>query len=126
MHAAAREVLKRETAVVSPLVLPEFDHLMGQRIGFDASTTAVKFVLDQFSAGRHRLASITVDDLLRAHEVRMKYADLCLDIADTVGVVLADRYKTDRVFTLDQRDFRAIKPLTSGFDAFKILPYDEV
>ncbi|WP_345499067.1 PIN domain-containing protein [Nocardia callitridis] len=42
----------------------------------------------------------------------------------TVGVALADRYKTDRIFTLDQRDFRAIEPLTPSFRAFRILPAD--
>jgi hypothetical protein len=38
--------------------------------------------------------------------------------------VLADRYRTDRIFTLDQRDFRAITPLTAGIGAFRILPAD--
>ncbi|MCW2875656.1 MAG: PilT protein domain protein, partial [Streptomyces oryziradicis] len=41
---------------------------------------------------------------------------------DAVGVVLADRYKTNRIFTLDQRDYRAIIPLTPGLTAFHILP----
>ncbi|MFB4422737.1 hypothetical protein C5F59_016770 [Streptomyces sp. QL37] len=41
-----------------------------------------------------------------------------------VGVVLADRYRTDRVFTLDERDFRAITPPTPGLTAFRILPVD--
>ena len=42
----------------------------------------------------------------------------------TVGVVVADHFRTDRIFTLDQRDFRVIKPLTTGFDHFTILPAD--
>jgi uncharacterized protein len=45
-------------------------------------------------------------------------------LADAVGVILADRYKTDRIFTLDQRDYRAIEPLTPGMKAFRILPAD--
>ncbi len=63
-------------------------------------------------------------DLVAAHEVRQKYEGLRLDLADAVGVVLADRYRTDRIFTLDQRDFRAITPLTKGLKAFRILPFD--
>lgn len=47
-----------------------------------------------------------------------------LDLADTVGVALAGRYSVNRIVTLDQRGFRAIKPLTPGFDAFEILPFD--
>lgn len=34
------------------------------------------------------------------------------------------RRRTDRIFTLDQRDFRAMSPLTPGLDAFRILPAD--
>jgi hypothetical protein len=45
-------------------------------------------------------------------------------LADAVGVVLADRSRTSRIFTLDQRDLRTIKPLTKGFDACTILPAD--
>ncbi len=43
---------------------------------------------------------------------------------DAVGVVLADRHRTNKIFTLDQRDFKAIQPVTRGFDAFTILPAD--
>jgi hypothetical protein len=34
------------------------------------------------------------------------------------------RYKTDCLFTLDQRDYRAIEPLTPGLTAFRLLPAD--
>ncbi|MEV5682895.1 hypothetical protein AB0L68_06835 [Streptomyces sp. NPDC052164] len=59
-----------------------------------------------------------------AQEVRQKYEGLRLDLADAVGVVLADRYRTNRIFTLDQRDFRAMTPLAPGLDAFRVLPAD--
>ncbi|WP_370592640.1 hypothetical protein [Streptomyces sp. NBRC 109706] len=56
--------------------------------------------------------------------MRLKHEGLRLDLADAVGVVLAHRYRTDRVLTLDRRDFRAITPLTPGFESFRILPTD--
>jgi uncharacterized protein len=37
-------------------------------------------------------------------------------------VVLAERYGTTRILTLDERHFRAIKPLHA--DAFTLLPAD--
>ena len=40
-----------------------------------------------------------------------------------MNVVLAERYETDGVLTLDRRDFRAIRPLT-GHKAFRLLPDD--
>ncbi|RAS30132.1 hypothetical protein BCL80_106253 [Streptomyces avidinii] len=74
--------------------------------------------------GQYRLADLRPADLVAAHTVRRDYGGLRLDLADAVGVVLADRYRTDRIFTLDQRDFRAITPLTPGLTAFRILPVD--
>ncbi|MFJ9922167.1 hypothetical protein ACIRSF_23040 [Streptomyces rubiginosohelvolus] len=46
------------------------------------------------------------------------------EMDDAVGVVLADRYRTDRIFTLDQRDLGAMSPLTPGLESFRILPAD--
>ncbi len=74
--------------------------------------------------GQYRLAELKLADLHTAHEVRQKYEGLRLDLADAVGVVLADRCRTDRILTLDQRDFRAVSPLTPGLDSFRILPAD--
>ncbi|MEU0102863.1 hypothetical protein [Streptomyces sp. NPDC006267] len=73
----------------------------------------------------YRLAELKLADLRTAQEVRQKHEGLGLDLADAVGVVLADRYRTDRIFTLDQRDFRAMSPLTPGLNAFRILPADD-
>lgn len=44
-------------------------------------------------------------------------------IADAANVVLAATYRTSTFFTLDQRHFRALAPLTSEA-AFTLLPYD--
>ena len=78
----------------------------------------------RMSDGQYRLAELRQADLVAAQSVRAKYEGLRLDLADAVGVVLADRFKTDRIFTLDQRDYCAIEPLTPGLSAFRILPAD--
>lgn len=64
--------------------------------------------------GRYKPAVPKPADLVAAHEVRTKYEALRLDLADVVAVVLADRYRTNRILPLDQRDHRAIIPLTPG------------
>ncbi|MEV0033692.1 hypothetical protein [Nocardia sp. NPDC050793] len=74
--------------------------------------------------GRYKLAELKHVDLAAAQTIRAKYEGLRLDLADAVGVALADKYRTDCIFTLDQRDFRAIEPLTPGVNAFRILPAD--
>jgi hypothetical protein len=40
------------------------------------------------------------------------------------NVVLADRYRTTRLLTLDQRHLRVLRPLW-GANAFTLLPFDE-
>jgi hypothetical protein len=45
-------------------------------------------------------------------------------LTQDANAVLAERYDTNEVLTLDQRHFRVIAPLTRRFDAFRILPAD--
>jgi predicted nucleic acid-binding protein len=123
-HDAAAEVLSAETFVLSPLVLTELHHLAYKRSGFATARAVIGALLARLADGDDVLGEITLDRLQAAHEVQGKYAELELDLADCIGVVLADAYETDRIFTLDQRDFRAVRPLTPKFGAFKILPAD--
>ncbi|GAA3408595.1 hypothetical protein GCM10018952_06260 [Streptosporangium vulgare] len=44
-------------------------------------------------------------------------------VTDCMNVVLAARYDTATIFTLDERHFRVITPL-NGADAFTLLPAD--
>jgi uncharacterized protein len=43
-------------------------------------------------------------------------------LADLSVVVLAHRFRTRRLLTFDERDFRAVKPLAGG--SFVLLPRD--
>ncbi|MGV9264659.1 PIN domain-containing protein [Kitasatospora sp. NPDC003701] len=69
------------------------------------------------------LPEITVDTLDAARAVRARHRGLGLDLADAVTVALAAEYRTNAILTLDQRDFRAVRPLTMH-KSFKILPHD--
>lgn len=123
-HEQALSVMEQESLIISPLVLSELDHLTRRDLGFSAAMTITDALLTRTIEGRYRLAELKHVDLSAAQAVRAKYEGLQLDLADAVGVALADRYKTDRIFTLDQRDFRAIEPLTPGIHSFRILPAD--
>ncbi len=125
LHNDAVSVVESESLVISPLVITELDHLVHRDLGFAQAMSVAEAVIARMEDGQYKLAELSVADLAVAHDLRQKYRGLLLDFADAVGVVLADHYKTDRIFTLDQRDFRAITPLTAGFDAFRILPADE-
>lgn len=123
-HRRAIEVMETDTLAISPLVLTEIDHLMHRDLGFQAAMQVSAALNDRLSDGQYKLAELKPADLRAAYEIRAKYDGLRLDLADAIGVVLADRYRTNRIFTLDERDFRAITPLTRGFDSFRILPAD--
>ena len=123
-HGPAQAIMQSETLAISPLVITELDHLVHRDLGFAAAMQVVDALTARMSDGQYRLAELRQADLVAAQSVRAKYEGLRLDLADAVGVVLADRYKTDRIFTLDQRDYRAIEPLTPGLNAFRILPAD--
>src|SRR2546421_228044 len=71
--------------------------------------------LDEVTAGVYDVAEVGGDEVAKAKTVLDRYADLPLGLTDAVNVVLADNLGTDRILTLDQRHFRAVKPLTSRF-----------
>ena len=123
-HAGALEVTEQEILFISPMVMTELDHLVHRHLGFTAALQVADALTARMAAGRYKLAELGHADLSAAQGVRGQYKDLRLDLADAVGVILADRYKTDRIFTLDERDYRAMRPLTKGFRAFRILPAD--
>ncbi|WP_250299654.1 PIN domain-containing protein [Streptomyces sp. A 4/2] len=124
LYKEASTVMNDETLAISPLVITELDHLVHRDFGFPEALLVMDALNGRLMDGQYKLATLHPVDLVSAHEVRQKYEGLRLDLADAIGVVLADRYRTDRIFTLDQRVFRAIAPLTKSYKAFRILPAD--
>lgn len=128
-HGSARALMSRNTAIVSPLVLDEVDHLLVARFGGGKKRRNVSdMVIDDLTSttdqDRYPIPRITAYDIRRARTVIDDYAALHLDLADAVNVILADRYLTESILTLDRKDFRAVRPLTAGFEAFRVLPDD--
>ena len=119
-HAAAAGVLRGSTVplVLSPFVLAELDYLINTRV----STTAARSLLEQVAAGVYRLEPMSADDVSAATEVIDRYEDLGLGLADASLVVLAGRYGTSDLLTLDERHFRAVSG--PGGRPFRILPAD--
>ncbi|GII88378.1 ribonuclease VapC26 [Sphaerisporangium siamense] len=107
--------------VVSPLIVAEVDYMLWSRFG---AAAARRFAEDIVS-GAYDLAEWTADDHAAALAVTSQYQDDkdYVGFADASNVVLADRYRTIRLLTLDQRHFRRLRPLW-GADHFVLLPYD--
>ncbi len=105
------------------LVLPapttaEVDYLLGQRFGHAAR----RAFLGDLAKGRFNVACLEREDYEKIIALDMRYADLGLGLADCALVALADRFRTTRIMSFDERRFRAVSPLGGG--AFTILPAD--
>jgi uncharacterized protein len=106
-----------EPLVLSPFVLAELDYLVAERFGVDAELA----VLADVSDGAYELAPFEAPDVTRARTIIVQYRDLRIGLTDASLVVLAERYGTNRVLTLDERHFRALRV---GRKRFVVLPTD--
>jgi predicted nucleic acid-binding protein len=119
-HHAARTALESATAplVLSPFVLAELDYFIGRWAGVEAE---VRFLAD-VASGAYLLAPFGADAVAAAMKIIDDHADLGLGLADASIVVLADRFDTTEILTLDERHFRAVS--THDDRPFRLLPAD--
>ena len=119
-HRQARAAYEDDPGpvILSPFVLAELDYLILRNAGVKAELDLLRDVAD----GVFTLAEFSPRDVAQAAAVAERYQDLRIGLADASIVVLAARYQTTRVLTLDERHFRAMRPLHA--DAFTILPAD--
>ncbi|WP_035737962.1 PIN domain-containing protein [Glycomyces arizonensis] len=119
----AKAVQRSEgSLVVSPFVVAETDYMLYRRVGRRA---AAKFN-DDVALGAFELASWTTADHAEALQVVRSFpGGDYIGATDASNVVLADRYRTTDIMTLDYRRFRRLRPIW-GPDYFNLLPLDEV
>jgi predicted nucleic acid-binding protein len=102
----------------TPLIVAEVDHLVGARGG----PTARRALHRDLAAGAYLVEwwSGAIASMVKIAE---RYADTGLALADASLVTLAQRLGTIEMATLDERHFRAVRPLAGG-KAFRLLPAD--
>ena len=117
-HQAVSAVLgdATEPLIVSPYVVAELDYLVASRLGVAAELA----MLRELAGGAWDLPAMAADDLSQARSVIERYADQRIGVADASNVVLATRYRTRTIVTLDRRHFDVLRPLNGG--RFTILP----
>ncbi|HYU05039.1 MAG TPA: PIN domain-containing protein [Jatrophihabitantaceae bacterium] len=118
MHAAVRDALLASTdpLIISPYVVAELDYLVATREGVPSELA----VLRDLAGGAWTFASFDGDDLTAAIQIIERYSDLRIGLAGASNVVLADRYSTRTIATLDRRHFGAVRPLHGG--RFTLVP----
>jgi predicted nucleic acid-binding protein len=102
----------------TPLIVAEVDHLVAARGG----RAALNALRADLTAGAY-LVEWWQGAIATAVRVAEQYADTELGLADASLVALAERHNTVDVATLDERHFRAVRPLAAG-TAFRLLPSD--
>jgi hypothetical protein len=104
--------------IVSPFVVAEVDYLTTKYAGVEAE---IEF-LNDVAAGSYAVAPFEGSDVANAVRVIERYRDLDVGLADASIVVLADRYGSSDVLTLDERHFRTMRTKTGA--PFRLLPSD--
>lgn len=121
-HLAAAATLRAAGVPrsLSPFVLGELDYVLTTRV----SARAARRFLQEVADGVYQLESFGADDVVRATKILDRYPALELGIADASIVILAERYGTRDLLTLDERHFRAVRDESGR--PFRILPVDHV
>jgi hypothetical protein len=96
-----------EDLVVPALVLAELDYWCERRLSPDAWLA----FLDDVLAGAYRVDPPTVADLRRCRTLQEQYRSLGLGVVDASVIALVERLGEPKIATLDQRHFRAVRPL---------------
>lgn len=117
-HQAVSRVIDRseDLLVISPYVVAELAYLVATRVGVDAELAALR----ELSGGAWELADFGESELEQAVRTIEKYRDQRIGVADASNVVLADRYHTRTIVTLDRRHFTVLRPIGGG--RFAITP----
>ena len=115
---ACREALRRASRpfIVPAPVTSEVDHLFRRH-----RDAAHSFVAD-IRAGRFLVECLEPGDYDTVLGLMRRYADLTPGIADLSLIVLAHRYGTRRIMTIDGRHFRVMTSLDG--QPFTLIPAD--
>ena len=107
---------EKDEIIIPSVVLTEIDHLLRMRVG----NRAMLQVLADIDKGGFQIEAVTPDDLRRCRALMEKYSDLELDLCDAAVVATAERLGTNRILTVDERDFRVIRSRLG--EPFVLLP----
>jgi predicted nucleic acid-binding protein len=105
VQCAALVTEAAEELVVPALVFAELDYWCARRLTRDAWL----LFLDDVGAGMYRVEPPTTADLRRCRRLQEQYRSIELGVVDASVIALAERFGEEKVATLDQRHFRAVR-----------------
>ncbi len=102
--------------VTTALVIAEAGWLVRRQL--DIAAEAVFYTA--IAQGQLNIEPLTSTDWARITELLDTYANISLDAADASIIAVAERLDQTVIATLDERDFRIVRP--NHTDAFELLP----
>ncbi len=117
-HRACAALLAEYTGGLASTVpvIAETAWLLLDRAGAKAQQQFLAAVV----AEQIKVIDLTVADWHRVHQLVSTYTDLGLDIIDASTMAVAERLNQTTIATLDERDFRVVRP--AHIEAFELLP----
>ena len=118
-HQSVYDFVKNNVGkiIIPSIILVEIDYLLREFLGVSAELDFIADVLD----GAYQINTFTLEDLKRCEELISQYRDLDLGLADASVIITAEKLNIYHILTVDQRDFRAVKPKKKPF---VLLPSD--
>lgn len=115
-HTRARALVEREQRglILPAPVIPEVDHLLGNRLGGRSRQTFYAGIVE----GYYLVADLQRDGYARVAEVNRRFDELELGFVDAAIVALAEALGVRRLATTDRRHF---EPLAGPF-RLQLLP----
>jgi predicted nucleic acid-binding protein len=119
-HRALRRVIEQERGpiLISQAILSEIDYLLRAKLGSNAELD----FLDDIIASIFTLEPFMPIDVIRSRDLVATYRDMDLGLADAAVIATAERLGVNRILTVDERDFRAVRPADGK--PFQLLPAD--
>jgi uncharacterized protein len=110
--------MQEDELVTTPLVVAELDYLIARQGG----AKATRILRENFEHGAYQV-EWWPEAIHETIAVTKQYESIELGLSDASLVALAARLQTTDIATLDERHFRALRPLSGG-DSFTLLPTD--
>ncbi len=105
-----------ESLVTTAMVIAEAAYLLDRDLGPHVEAK----LYESITVGQLTVAALTVEDWQRVRDLVVGYADLHLGGTDASLIALAERYREQRIATLNRRHFAVVRP--AHVAAFTLLP----
>ncbi|MBC7870147.1 MAG: PIN domain-containing protein [Chitinophagaceae bacterium] len=118
-HQACRLVHQQQRLIYLPQsTLTEVLFMLRRELGSRAAADYLEHL--DLPISKFQIIPLTSEDRIRTIQLLRTYADSRVDFVDASIAAVAERLDIRRILTLDQRDFRIIRP--SHIDYFELLP----